>query len=60
LRAEGETIIHDAECVRKSYPHFFHDLSKLGVDVLGWELDWYRICDNYFWREPWQTSGCYR
>jgi 5-enolpyruvylshikimate-3-phosphate synthase len=40
LRAEGETIIHDAECVRKSYPHFFHDLSKLGVDVLGWELDW--------------------
>jgi 3-phosphoshikimate 1-carboxyvinyltransferase len=40
LGAEGETIIHDAECVRKSYPHFFHDLSKLGVDVVGWELDW--------------------
>ncbi len=29
LRAEGETIIHGAECVRISYPGFFEDLEKL-------------------------------
>jgi 3-phosphoshikimate 1-carboxyvinyltransferase len=39
LRAEGRTIIQDAECVRKSYPHFFNDLRVLGVDVIGRELD---------------------
>jgi 3-phosphoshikimate 1-carboxyvinyltransferase len=38
LGAEGETIIQDAKCVRKSYPHFFHDLRVLGADVVG-ELD---------------------
>ncbi|MFB3888512.1 MAG: 3-phosphoshikimate 1-carboxyvinyltransferase [Candidatus Bathyarchaeia archaeon] len=39
LGAEGETTIQDAECVRKSYPRFFHDLRTLGVDVVGGELD---------------------
>ena len=29
LRAEGETIIHHADCVRISYPGFFDDLEKL-------------------------------
>jgi 3-phosphoshikimate 1-carboxyvinyltransferase len=39
LGATGETRIQDAECVRKSYPHFFSDLRLLGVDVVGGELD---------------------
>jgi 3-phosphoshikimate 1-carboxyvinyltransferase len=29
LRAEGETLIRDAECVAISYPAFFEDLEKL-------------------------------
>jgi len=29
LRAEGETRIHDAECVGISYPSFFEDLDRL-------------------------------
>ncbi len=39
LGASGETTIQDAECVRKSYPKFFHDLQVLGADVVGGELD---------------------
>jgi len=39
LRAEGETVIQNAECVRKSYPHFFTDLRSLGVDVVGGEFN---------------------
>ncbi len=39
LGASGETRIHDAECVRKSYPRFFNDLRALGVDVVGGEFD---------------------
>jgi 3-phosphoshikimate 1-carboxyvinyltransferase len=39
LGASGETRIHDAECVRKSYPNFFNDLRLLGVDVVGGEFD---------------------
>jgi 3-phosphoshikimate 1-carboxyvinyltransferase len=39
LGAEGETKIQDAECVRKSYPRFFHDLRALGADVVGGEFD---------------------
>jgi 3-phosphoshikimate 1-carboxyvinyltransferase len=35
LGAEGETLIQNAECVRKSYPDFFIDLQKLGADVVG-------------------------
>ena len=29
LRAEGESVIHNADCVRISYPAFFEDLEKL-------------------------------
>lgn len=39
LGAEGETLIHDAECVKKSYPRFFTDLCSLGVDVVGGKFD---------------------
>ncbi len=39
LGAEGETMIQDAECVRKSYPRFFSNLRVLGVDVVGGEFD---------------------
>jgi 3-phosphoshikimate 1-carboxyvinyltransferase len=39
LGASGETRIQDAECVRKSYPKFFHDLRALGVDAVGGEFD---------------------
>jgi 3-phosphoshikimate 1-carboxyvinyltransferase len=39
LGASGETRIQDAECVRKSYPRFFNDLSLLGVDIVGGEFD---------------------
>jgi 3-phosphoshikimate 1-carboxyvinyltransferase len=39
LRANGETRIINAECVRKSYPRFFTDLHKLGADIGGWELN---------------------
>ena len=35
LGAEGETVIHNAECVQKSYPSFFNDLQSLGVDLVG-------------------------
>ncbi len=33
LKAGGETIIEDANAVRKSYPDFYDDLKKLGADV---------------------------
>lgn len=39
LRAEGETVIQNAESVRKSYPQFFTDLRMLGVEVVGGEFD---------------------
>jgi 3-phosphoshikimate 1-carboxyvinyltransferase len=39
LRAEGETVIQNAECVRKSYPQFFHDLGLLGAKVHGGQFD---------------------
>ena len=29
LRAEGDTLIHNSECVAISYPSFFADLEKL-------------------------------
>ena len=34
LKASGETIIHDAECINKSYPNFVRDMRSLGVEVL--------------------------
>lgn len=33
LKADGETIIQEAEAVNKSYPDFFNDLEKLGASV---------------------------
>ncbi|RZL97799.1 MAG: hypothetical protein EOO88_62085, partial [Pedobacter sp.] len=33
LRAEGETVIEEANAVNKSYPDFFRDLKKLGAQV---------------------------
>jgi 3-phosphoshikimate 1-carboxyvinyltransferase len=34
LKAEGETVIPNAECVNKSYPTFFTDLQKLGAKIV--------------------------
>jgi len=39
LRATGQTTIQNSECVRKSYPEFFNDLRKIGVDVVGRKFD---------------------
>ena len=33
LSAAEETVIDEADAVRKSYPDFFNDLEKLGADV---------------------------
>lgn len=33
LKAEGDTVIPNAECVNKSYPTFFTDLQKLGAKI---------------------------
>jgi len=39
LGAEGQTIIQNAECIRKSYPQFFVHLTQLGADIVGGKLD---------------------
>ncbi len=39
LKASGETIVHDAECINKSYPNFVRDMRLLGVEVLERKLD---------------------
>ncbi len=39
LGAKGNSTILNAECVSKSYPKFFRDLSMLGADIAGGELD---------------------
>lgn len=33
LKANSETIIEEAQAVKKSYPDFYNDLKKLGADV---------------------------
>ena len=33
LNAEGETVIENSDCVEKSYPEFFKDLTKVGADI---------------------------
>jgi 3-phosphoshikimate 1-carboxyvinyltransferase len=33
LKAAGETIVEEAQAVKKSYPDFYDDLKKLGADV---------------------------
>jgi 3-phosphoshikimate 1-carboxyvinyltransferase len=30
---EGETVLKGAECVEKSYPHFFEEMKRLGADI---------------------------
>ncbi|MEM1540237.1 MAG: 3-phosphoshikimate 1-carboxyvinyltransferase [Candidatus Bathyarchaeia archaeon] len=41
LGAEGDSTIMNAECVSKSYPKFFRDLSLLGAKIVGGgELVW--------------------
>lgn len=35
LGANGKTTIQDIECITKSYPQFFNDLSMLGGNVVG-------------------------
>jgi 3-phosphoshikimate 1-carboxyvinyltransferase len=39
LRAEGQTIIQNAQCVRKSYPQFFLHLKQLGAEIVGGKFD---------------------
>jgi len=34
LAAKGETVIHDAECINKSYPDFIRDMRLLGVEII--------------------------
>ncbi|MCL2287934.1 MAG: 3-phosphoshikimate 1-carboxyvinyltransferase [Candidatus Bathyarchaeota archaeon] len=38
LRAKGETIIENAECIRKSYPSFYTDLANIGAEIVGGKL----------------------
>ena len=38
LGARFETVIAHSECIRKSYPQFFHHLKQLGVEVVGGKL----------------------
>ena len=33
LKADGETLVEEADAVKKSYPDFYDDLKKLGADV---------------------------
>lgn len=33
LKAKGETVIRNAECINKSYPNFIRDLKLLGADT---------------------------
>ncbi len=40
LGAKGDSTIMNAECVSKSYPKFFRDLSLLGANIVGGKLDW--------------------
>ncbi len=39
LRAESQTTIHNAQCVRKSYPQFFTHLKQLGAEIVGGKFD---------------------
>jgi 3-phosphoshikimate 1-carboxyvinyltransferase len=35
LKAKGETIVENAECIKKSYPTFYSDLSNIGGELIG-------------------------
>jgi len=39
LRADGETVIQNAQCVRKSYPQFFNDLRAIGAKAVGGQFN---------------------
>ncbi|MGA3110674.1 MAG: 3-phosphoshikimate 1-carboxyvinyltransferase [Candidatus Bathyarchaeia archaeon] len=39
LRAEKQTLIQNAQCVRKSYPQFFIHLKQLGAEIVGGKFD---------------------
>ena len=39
LCAENQTIIQNAQCVRKSYPQFFLHLKQLGAEIVGGKFD---------------------
>jgi len=34
LGAKGKSVIHDVECINKSYPNFIRDITLLGADIL--------------------------
>jgi 3-phosphoshikimate 1-carboxyvinyltransferase len=38
LKAVSETTVENAECVRKSYPSFYTDLTSIGVEIVGGKL----------------------
>ncbi|MCL1977352.1 MAG: 3-phosphoshikimate 1-carboxyvinyltransferase [Candidatus Bathyarchaeota archaeon] len=38
LRANGETKVENAECIRKSYPSFYTDLAGIGAEIVGGKL----------------------
>jgi 3-phosphoshikimate 1-carboxyvinyltransferase len=38
LGASSQTVIESAECVRKSYPAFYTDLTSIGAEIVGGEL----------------------
>lgn len=33
MAAEGDTVIHNSACIKKSYPSFINDMKKLGVNM---------------------------
>jgi len=39
LCAENQTVIQNAQCVRKSYPQFFLHLKQLGAEIVGGKFD---------------------
>ncbi len=39
LCAEKQTVIQNAQCVRKSYPQFFLHLKQLGAEIVGGKFD---------------------
>jgi 3-phosphoshikimate 1-carboxyvinyltransferase len=38
LQAQRETTIENAECIRKSYPAFYNDLTNIGAEIIGGKL----------------------
>ena len=35
LAADGETIVNDVECVKKTFPHFVHEMEHLGALMIS-------------------------